>query len=135
MAVSLLSVLAIWLAAPRKVRAVAGQMHRVAPGEARAGGARSAMIAAKSSAALPRREAGDRSGMTDKTTIQTNVDTFNDGGSYFVRTEIEARSVNIHGPFPDLQTAQKLQADQTASLKQTSEALREQLRRATTSGG
>jgi hypothetical protein len=33
-----------------------------------------------------------------------------------------------------LQTAQKLQADQTASLKQTSEALKEQLRRATTSG-
>ena len=36
--------------------------------------------------------------MTDKTTIQTNVDTFNDGGGYFVRAEIEARSVNIHGP-------------------------------------
>ena len=54
--------------------------------------------------------------MTDKTTIQTNVDTFNDGGSYFVRAEIEARSVNIHGPYPDLQTAQKLQADQTALL-------------------
>jgi hypothetical protein len=68
--------------------------------------------------------------MSDKTSVQTNVDTFNDGGSYFVRTEIEARSVNIHGPFPDLQTAQKLQADQAASLKQTSEALREQLRRA-----
>ena len=41
--------------------------------------------------------------MTGKTTIQTNVDTFNDGGSYFVRTEIEARSVNIHGPFPTCQ--------------------------------
>jgi hypothetical protein len=68
--------------------------------------------------------------MSDKTSVQTNVDTFNDGGSYFVRTEIEARSVNIHGPFPDLQTAQKLQADQSASLKQTSEALKEQLRRA-----
>jgi hypothetical protein len=73
--------------------------------------------------------------MTDKTTIQTNVDTFNDGGSYFVRAEIEARSVNIHGPYPDLQTAQKLQADQAAHLKQTSEALKEQLRRATASTG
>jgi hypothetical protein len=70
--------------------------------------------------------------MTDKTTVQTNVDTFNDGGSYFVRTEIEARSVNIHGPFPDLQSAQKLQAHHTACLKETSEALREQLRRAIT---
>jgi hypothetical protein len=73
--------------------------------------------------------------MTDKTTVQTNVDTFNDGGSYFVRTEIEARSVNIHGPFPDLQSAQKLQAHQSAYLKETSEALKEQLRRATSASG
>jgi hypothetical protein len=91
------------------------------------------MIAAKSFAALLPRVRGRGFGMTDKTTIQTNVDTFNEGGSFFVRTEIEARSVNIHGPFPDLQTAQKLQADKTAYLKQTSEALREQLRRATSS--
>jgi hypothetical protein len=73
--------------------------------------------------------------MADKTTVSTNVDTFNDGGSYFVRVEIEARSVNIHGPFPDLQTAQKLQADQSAYLKQASEALKEQLRRATSPPG
>ena len=66
---------------------------------------------------------------------QDVLHTFNGGGSYFVRAEIEARSVNIHGPYPDLQTAQKLQADQTALLKQTSEALREQLRRATSAGG
>jgi hypothetical protein len=94
------------------------------------------MIGAKSSAALAGVcEAGMQGtrGMTDKTTIQTNVDTFNDGGSYFVRAEIEARSVNIHGPYPDLQTAQKLQADQAAYLKQTSETLKEQLRRATSS--
>jgi hypothetical protein len=84
---------------------------------------------------LPSTPQDRESGMTDKTTIQTNVDTFNDGGSYFVRAEIEARSVNIHGPYPDLQTAQKLQADQTALLQQTSEALREQLRRATSAGG
>ena len=69
--------------------------------------------------------------MADKTTVTTNVDTFIDGGSFFVRAEIEARSVNIHGPFPDLETAQKLQADQSAYLKQASEALKEQLRRAT----
>lgn len=69
--------------------------------------------------------------MSDKTTVATNVDTFNDGGSYFVRMEVEARSVNILGPFPDLQTAQKLQADQLAHLKQASESLKEQLKRAT----
>jgi hypothetical protein len=48
--------------------------------------------------------------MTDRTTVSTNVDTFNEGGSYFVRTEIEARLVSIHGPFSDLETAKKLQA-------------------------
>ena len=68
--------------------------------------------------------------MTDKTTIEINVDTFSDGDSYFVRTEIEARSVNIYGPFPDLQTAQKLKADQLANREKVSEALKEQLRRA-----
>jgi len=69
--------------------------------------------------------------MADTTKVNTNVDTFNDGGSFFVRTEIEARSVTINGPFPDLQTAQKLQADQVAFVKQASEALKEQLQRAT----
>ena len=68
--------------------------------------------------------------MADKTTVSTNVDTFNDGGSFFVRTEIEARSVSIHGPFADVGTAQKLQADQTQYLKTASEALKEQLQRA-----
>lgn len=69
--------------------------------------------------------------MADTTRVDANVDTFNDGGSFFVRTEIEARSVTINGPFPDLQTAQKLQADQVAFVKQASEALKEQLKRAT----
>ncbi len=69
--------------------------------------------------------------MADTTRVDTNVDTFNDGGGFFVRTEIEARSVTINGPFPDLQTAQKLQADQVAFVKQASEALKEQLQRAT----
>lgn len=71
--------------------------------------------------------------MTDKTTIEINVDTFSDGGGYFVRTEIEARSVNIHGPFSDPQTAQKIKADQLAHLKKTSGDLCEPLRRATSS--
>jgi hypothetical protein len=70
--------------------------------------------------------------MSDKTTVSTNVDTFNDGGSYFVRTEIEARLVSIHGPFPSLDTAKKLQADQTAYVKTAGEGLKEQLQRAAT---
>jgi hypothetical protein len=65
--------------------------------------------------------------MTDRTTVSTNVDTFNDGGSYFVRTEIEARLVSIHGPFPDLDTAKKLQADQTVYVKSAGEGFKAQL--------
>jgi hypothetical protein len=67
------------------------------------------------------------SGMTDKTTIEINVDTFTDRDSYFVRTEVEARSVSIYGPFPDPQTAQKLKADQLASRAKVSEALKEKI--------
>jgi hypothetical protein len=66
-------------------------------------------------------------GMTDKTTIEINVDTFTDRDSYFVRTEVEARSVSIYGPFPDPQTAQKLKADQLASRAKVSEALKEKI--------
>lgn len=69
--------------------------------------------------------------MADTARVNSNVDTFNDGGSFFVRTEIEARSVTIDGPFPDLETAQKLQADQIAYVKQASEALKQQLLQAT----
>ncbi len=65
--------------------------------------------------------------MTEKTTVSTNVDTFNDGGSYFVRTEIEARLVSIHGPFADLEAAKKLQADQAAYVKSAGERFKEQL--------
>jgi hypothetical protein len=65
--------------------------------------------------------------MSDKATVSTNVDTFNEGGSFFVRTEIEARLVSIHGPFPDLDTAKKLQADQAAYVKSAGENLKEQL--------
>jgi len=71
--------------------------------------------------------------MADKTTVSTNVDTFNDGGSYFVRTEVEARLVSIHGPFPDLETAKKLQASQTAYVKTAGEGLKEQLQRTASS--
>jgi len=66
-------------------------------------------------------------GMTDKTTIEINVDTFTDRDSYFVRTEVEARSVSIYGPFHDPQTAQKLKADQLASRAKVSEALKEKI--------
>ena len=53
--------------------------------------------------------------MTDKTTIEINVDTFSDADGFFVRTEIEARSVNISGPFPNLEAAQGLKARQLAN--------------------
>ena len=65
--------------------------------------------------------------MTDKTTVSTNVDTFNEGGSYFVRTEIEARLVSIHGPFSDLETAKRLQAEQAAYVKSAGEGFKGQL--------
>jgi hypothetical protein len=65
--------------------------------------------------------------------VDASVDTFNDGNGFFVRTEIEARAVAIGGPFPDLQTAQRLQADQLAYVKQASQALKEQLQKATAS--
>jgi hypothetical protein len=69
-------------------------------------------------------------GMTDKTTIEINVDTFSEGESYFVRTEIEARSVNISGPLPNLEAAQGLKARQLANREKVSAALEEHLRRA-----
>lgn len=68
--------------------------------------------------------------MTDQTTIAMNVDTFSDADGFFVRTEIDARSVNIQGPFPDLQTAQQLKTNQLANREKVAEALKEQFRRA-----
>jgi len=65
--------------------------------------------------------------MSDKATVSTSVDTFNDGGSYYVRTEIESRLVSIHGPFSDLDTAKRLQAEQTAYVKSAGEELKAQL--------
>jgi hypothetical protein len=67
--------------------------------------------------------------MTDTTSIEINVDTFSEGGSYFVRTETNARWVGVRGPFADAQSAQKLKADQLAAAKQTRAALDEELRR------
>ena len=69
--------------------------------------------------------------MTDNTATQINVDTFSDGGGHFVRTEIEVRSVTIHGPFADPQAAQKLKADQLALRSKAVEAIAEHLRQAT----
>lgn len=69
--------------------------------------------------------------MTDQMTIDMNVDTFSDGDGYFVRTEIDARSVNIQGPFPDLQSAQELKANQLAIRQKVAEALKEHIQRAT----
>jgi hypothetical protein len=76
--------------------------------------------------------------MADNTAIAINVDTFSDSGGHFVRTEIEVRSVTIHGPFSDSQTAQKLKADQLAHRTQATQAIEEHLRQATStlpSGG
>jgi len=65
--------------------------------------------------------------MADQTAVQINVDTFSDGKGYFVRTEIEARSVSIVGPLPDLETAQKLKADQLANRDTVADTLRHSL--------
>jgi hypothetical protein len=65
--------------------------------------------------------------MSDKATVSTSVDTFNDGDSYYVRTEIEARLVSIHGPFPNSDTAKRLQAEQAAYVKSAGEAFKAQL--------
>ena len=69
--------------------------------------------------------------MTDSAKVAINVDTFGDGKSFFVRTEIEARCTTVRGPFPDLQTAQAYKADQLASSKTISGTLQEQLEHAT----
>lgn len=67
--------------------------------------------------------------MPDNTTIEIYVDTFSEGGGYFVRTEANTRWVGVRGPFADLQTAQKQKADQLASSKQASAALEQELQR------
>ncbi len=67
--------------------------------------------------------------MPDNTTIEIYVDTFSEGGGYFVRTEANTRWVGVRGPFADLQTAQRQKADQLASSKQASAALEQELQR------
>jgi hypothetical protein len=68
--------------------------------------------------------------MADKMSIKINVDTFNEDDAYFVRTEIDAHTVSIQGPFPDLQSAQRLKAEQLATREKVSETLEERLRHA-----
>ena len=61
--------------------------------------------------------------MSSEPSIQTNVDVFSENGGYFVRTEIEARIVQVHGPVADAETAKRQQADQVARLKASTDAL------------
>jgi prefoldin subunit 5 len=64
-------------------------------------------------------------------TVQTSVDVFSDGSGFFVRTEIEARLVKVHGPVADLETAKREQQSQLARLQASTEALKRELQRAT----
>jgi hypothetical protein len=66
--------------------------------------------------------------MSENTAVQINVDTYSDGEGYFVRTEIEARSVTIHGPFSDQQTAQKLKAKQISQRSKAVEVIKQNFR-------
>jgi hypothetical protein len=68
--------------------------------------------------------------MTDATKVEIDVDTFSEGDGFFVRTEINARSVCVRGPFANMQAAQSMKAAQLASSKRESAALEEHLRRA-----
>jgi len=77
-------------------------------------------------AMMPARKRGTE--MSENTAVQINVDTFSDGTGYFVRTEIEARSVTIHGPFADQQAAQKLKAEQISHRPQAVEAIKQSFR-------
>jgi hypothetical protein len=72
----------------------------------------------------------ESSDMADKMSIQINVDTVIDGDAFFVRTEIDAHAVNVQGPFPDLQSAQRLKAEQLAAREKVTETLEEHLRHA-----
>jgi hypothetical protein len=73
--------------------------------------------------------------MSSEPVVQTNVDVFSENGSYFVRTEIEARLVQVHGPVADLETAKKQQAGQLARLKASTETLKRELQRAGSASG
>jgi hypothetical protein len=66
--------------------------------------------------------------MSDNTAVQINVDTFSNGDGHFVRTEIEARLVTVHGPFSDPQTAQKFKAGQLSQRQKATEAIKQNLR-------
>jgi hypothetical protein len=65
--------------------------------------------------------------MSEDIDVKINVDTLMDGDQYFVRTEIETRSVTIQGPFPDLQKAQKLKAEQIEHRSKAIDAIKRNL--------
>ncbi len=73
--------------------------------------------------------------MSDNTAVQVNVDTFSDGDGYFVRMEIEARSVTIHGPYADAQTAQNVKAERLSRRSSAVEAVKKHLQDAASSLG
>ena len=73
--------------------------------------------------------------VSSEPSIQTNVDVFSENGGYFVRTEIEARIVQVHGPVADAETAKRQQASQAAHLKASTEALRRELARCSSPTG
>jgi hypothetical protein len=71
--------------------------------------------------------------MSENTAVQVNVDTFSDGDGYFVRTEIEARCVTIHGPFADSNAAQSLKAEQLSYRGKAIDTIRKKLQDAASS--
>ena len=73
------------------------------------------------------------SSVSSEPTIQTNVDVFSDNGGYYVRTEIEARVVKVHGPVASLEAAKKDQDSAMARLAAATELLKRELQRATSS--
>lgn len=69
--------------------------------------------------------------MSHEPTVQTSVDLFSDNGAYFVRTEIEARMVKVHGPIADLEAAKRAQETHAARLKSSAEIVKRELQRST----
>jgi hypothetical protein len=85
-------------------------------------------------AMMARSKSRGRAIVSAEPSIQTNVDVFSENGGYFVRTEIEARIVQVHGPVADAETAKRQQASQAAHLKASTEALRRELQKASSPG-
>jgi len=68
--------------------------------------------------------------MADTMSIKINVDTITEGDAFFVRMEVDAHTLSIQGPFPDLQSAQRLKAEQLAAREKVTEALKQHLQQA-----